>query len=107
MKNLKEKLKKALIVLFVASVFLAGCKTEEVIPQQEKLNLKPNSKSNIGEFGDPESPEITTLKNYMATTLNVDVNSITYDAGTEQFILFGVNQINKTDLSSSYSESLY
>ncbi len=105
MKNLKSKFTKVLVVLFLVSLVLTSCKKEDVVLQSEKLNLKPNSKSNIGDLDDPESTEITTLKNYMAERINADVSEIIYNSVTEQFVFRGVGQFSKSDLQESYSNS--
>lgn len=86
---MKKNIKIILCVVFLCTTF--GCAKQNL----EILNAVT-----------PEKVTVETLKSYMAKLINVKISNINYDEATEQFSIFGINQINRQELTASYERSL-
>lgn len=94
-KSIISVLKITIVVALLIPTIISCQKKDEVVPQVEK---KTDSESST-------KVDIVTLKGYMSKLINVKVSDISYDDKTEQFAIFGVDQINRESLTQSYQQS--
>lgn len=91
-KTLKEMIQ---VILFTTSLMVVamGCKKDKIEPQKEVISA-PKQKT-----------EIETLAVYFAKLINVNPVDIQYNKETEQFSLWGVDQVKKDQLIRMYENS--
>ena len=76
-----------MLIVFFAFMTSSGCKQQE-FEAQKVVNA--------------EKIDILTLRKYFAEQINVDLNDIVYDEKTQQFSLWGVDQISLEKLTKFY-----
>jgi hypothetical protein len=109
MRKTNTRLLIAFIMLFAIPFVFTGCKKADT-PVED---LKAKTKSVLPPGDDlpddppPLGPSVQDLKLYFARQINVDVNDISFNEATNQFILFGRDQINLEDLTNSFNENPY
>lgn len=103
------KLTVTLGLLVVITAIFAGCKKAET-PSEDlkaitKSVLPPGDDDPLPPDFPPLGPDIEALKTYMSSLTNVSISDISYDAASQQFIVFGVEQISLNDLTNSYNDN--
>ena len=85
-----ELMKRAVLIAFLASAALTGCKQQEVEVQKTDATQKV---------------DIPTLQKYFANRINVEVDEIKYNEKTQQFSFRGVDQVSLEKLTRFYLNS--
>lgn len=88
-EKLKNVIKIAAMALFITTAIFS-CKKKETDSPKNELN------NNI---------DVETLKSHMSKIINVKVSDIKYDEKTEQFSIFGIDQIDRKKLTEFYEQS--
>ncbi|NTE04733.1 hypothetical protein G6M26_10795 [Agrobacterium tumefaciens] len=82
--------KKLMLATLICLTILEGCKKSE---------------APIATVSKNDDISLSQLKAFLGTTIEIDLKEIKYNENTEQFSVFGVEQINKTDLTKLYLQS--
>ncbi|NQX42530.1 hypothetical protein SAMN05421820_112232 [Pedobacter steynii] len=92
-KTLKEMVQVTLLATSLMAVAI-GCKKEKIEPEKEVLSA-------------PEKEtEVETLTIFFAKLINVQPSDIQYNKETEQFSLWGVDQVKKDELMKMHENSI-
>jgi len=86
--------RKMTFVALLVTLAVTGCKKDE--KSLEKVNEEKI-----------EVVTIAQLKVFMSEITGIEVNSIQYNPGNEQFIWRGINQISHADLLLAYEQHIY
>ncbi|MGE8427472.1 MAG: hypothetical protein ACN6O7_06330 [Sphingobacterium sp.] len=92
MKRINENFLKIAIVAFLCVMAFTSCKKEEVAPSdviQAKVSVVNTSE----------------LIDYLTKSINVKKGDVTYDAKTQQFKLWGVDQVSREKLIEMFNNS--
>jgi hypothetical protein len=92
MKNTFKKMHQIALLAIPLMMSLSSCKKDEVEPQAVTTVA-------------PQKTEIETLTVYFAKLINVKPTDIQYNDTTEQFSLWGVEQLTKDQLTRMYENS--
>jgi hypothetical protein len=92
MKRRNKNFLKIAIVAFLCVTAFTGCKKEEVAPS---------------EVSQAEVAAVSTsdLVDYFAKSINVKKGDVTYDSKTQQFKLWGVDQVSREKLIEMFNNS--
>jgi len=94
-KTLNNVLKATIVVALLTPTVISCKKSEETsLPIDRKNETESSLKV-----------DVVTLKGYMSKLINVKVSDINYDEKTEQFSIFGIDQISRQELIESYKQS--
>lgn len=94
MENLKIKALKIAIVAVMLPTVLVCCKKDEIIEQKTSTTEKI------------ETVSLNELKTFLAKHINAKEDDITYDQKSEQFRLWGIDQVSKAQLIRTYENSI-
>lgn len=89
LRKLREA-KKLVLAIIICLTILEGCKKSEAPIATIRKN---------------DDISLSQLKAFLSTTIEINLKEIRYDESMEQFSVFGVEQINKTDLTKLYLQS--
>ncbi|MCS4167842.1 hypothetical protein HS960_13365 [Sphingobacterium paramultivorum] len=92
MKRIYENFLKIAIVAFLCVTAFTGCKKEEVAPSEV-------SQAELA------TVSVSELVDYLANSINVKKSDVTYDAKTQQFKLWGVDQVSREKLIEMFNNS--
>ena len=92
MEKLKINALKIAIVAVMLPAALVSCKKDEIVVSKD-LTEKTDAAS------------INVLKTFFAKHINAKEDDITYDEKSEQFKLWGIDQVSKTQLIRTYENS--
>ncbi|MES2650957.1 MAG: hypothetical protein V4663_04420 [Bacteroidota bacterium] len=105
MKNLKIQSAGVLLALATLTCILGGCektgysKNNAEADDKGKISISQSESISSGEV------DLTTLKTYFASQINVDVALIVYNPETEKFSIAGIDQISRSSLIQMYNQA--